>query len=61
MDRKAKFKAGDKVEATLNGEVQEGIITIVDITHPLIAYRIKVTKGNTGMTDYFEEDLRLIE
>lgn len=60
MCRKAKFQIGDKVEATFNNQSKEGIITIIDTTHPLIAYRIKVTKGDTAMTDFYEDDLKLL-
>lgn len=49
----------DKVYVKKNPEI-EGIVTIVD-TLPYYAVRIKITKGDTPVTDYYGDDLEKIE
>ena len=49
------LKVNDKVSVKENLKI-EGVVTIVN-TLPYYAVRIKITKGNTPITDYKGEDL----
>ncbi|WP_010500007.1 hypothetical protein [Paenibacillus elgii] len=49
------IKIGSKVKAEITGA--EGIVTVIHDD----AAKIKITKGNTPITDYYLKDLRLIE
>ena len=49
------LKVNDKVSVKENPKI-EGVVTIVN-TLPYYAVRIKITKGNTPITDYKGEDL----
>lgn len=53
------LEVNNKVRYKKNPEI-EGIVTIVE-TIPYYAVRIKVTKGNTSVTDYYGDDLEKIK
>lgn len=67
MERSALVNRLEEVTLAIGQKVKvresevEGIISIIDREHPNIAVRIEITKGRTPVTDYYLEQLEIIE